>query len=1083
MRLKQRNFYLQFGMRTLQQLQRPRMIPLKKLHLPLSTVYQFFADSQAIIGPAPQDPILNAEGGRVFIEHITRLESTLGNPRPTVLRAITMETEFRRRNRLFKPLRKDEALTINPKNLLVVNYNMLNPLYRYVASYKATYYRWYNNQATFWQHVAQVNDRFNWNQYIELELPETVLPLAAYRTFAKGVTQNSLKLFSTTAHLNLFDLYMWLGKDRPLSQLSKVPEAALKNINLIIKARTHFVVINLGELNTWRRNPEDPEDRGEDATTMQLRLIRLVHALHDFAAGALQLEELNEEGEGDLAVPAPAEATPTLPKSATRAVQDDAARADEDDLESNDPVEPLGEDEDSTTSTPGEDGDLLPGFDLTGLSLPEVQIDSRAQADDDEDDIATANAYREDVPDITEDDVEPPVTSLEKKDDPLAKAIVAKAWEFSEAGIISPAAYRRAIEDATTYQQLPDPFGSGKTVAEAMVYAPDDLELPETARYPDKATIIDKSMLSSKLKDMHRKYVRQVLPKDMLNNVMAIQNLGVAIKDIQREEVRDAMNHYHKFSVTIKPLRGRQSTVHFRFPVVDKDGRYISNGTKYRWKLQRADLPIRKVNPARVALTSYYNKTFVDRSARSRDDYDRWLTREIRGRGQNAQDNSITDLRLGNVFDHELTLPRIYTLLAREFIGFKAGGYEFFFDWHRRSEFFAQHGIDVKAEESGGQVVIGLLKDRAVCIDSNNVLYLNTPDGQEPIGTLTDLLAIDAGRAPLEVAEVTVQNKILTVGLVLGYYHGLSGLLKSLGVEYSRHPRGDRLRLTQDDYTLTFQDEVLVLSRLDYRATMILAGFNRYYQTLKQYSIWDFDKKDVYYRVLEDARLGVRMLRELESLRAAWVDPITKGLLIDMGEPTEFDKLLVRAVELLMVDYSPKEVDPAFMRYRGYERMAGIVYGELARAVRTFNNRAGSGEQAVELNPHQIWQKIVSDSTQGMIEEANPIANLREQEAITYRGDGGRSTTSMVARTRIYHENDVGTVSESTVDSGDVGVIAYTTPDPNIINLRGVTRPYNKETDGPSKLLSSSALLAPSASHDDPKRISKLVPLSREAHR
>ncbi|MFO5520801.1 hypothetical protein ACLBP3_29740, partial [Klebsiella pneumoniae] len=49
-------------------------------------------------------------------------------------------------------------------------------------------------------------------------------------------------------------------------------------------------------------------------------------------------------------------------------------------------------------------------------------------------------------------------------------------------------------------------------------------------------------------------------------------------------------------------------------------------------------------------------------------------------------------------------------------------------------------------------------------------------------------------------------------------------------------------------------------------------------------------------------------------------------------------------------------------------------------------------------------------------------------------------------------------VSESTVDSGDVGVIAYLVPDANFVNMRGVTRMFDPKTDGPASLLSTSAL-------------------------
>jgi len=58
-------------------------------------------------------------------------------------------------------------------------------------------------------------------------------------------------------------------------------------------------------------------------------------------------------------------------------------------------------------------------------------------------------------------------------------------------------------------------------------------------------------------------------------------------------------------------------------------------------------------------------------------------------------------------------------------------------------------------------------------------------------------------------------------------------------------------------------------------------------------------------------------------------------------------------------------------------------------------------------------------------------------------------------------------VSESTQDSGDVGVVAYLSPNANIEDLFGTTRRYDPKTDGPASVLSSSTLNAPFADKDD----------------
>jgi hypothetical protein len=1077
MRYKQPKYYQLYGLRQRAQLLKPRMAPMGKFHLPLSSIYLYNRDNGAIVGPSPQDRIFNTEGGRLFIEHIKVLEGNLGNPRRSVVNPVTLESDFKRANRVFRPMRKDEALLLNDKSMLVMNFNMLNPLYKYIASYKATYYRWSNTADTFWNKVAEAHERFRWNQYIEFEVPATVPMKSKWDNLTNGINQTNLELFPTASHLTAHDLYVWLGEDRALSKMNRIPKEAYASINLLFRLRTHFFVLNLGMLDGWRKEKiKDAQGKevtlnssGIDSNQLQVQFVRLLQGLHQFIIDGTELDEDTEGLFLDLEKgekPAPAAKTKIGVKVITDSGTEKADVSKDDDEDASELV--------GDTPTPDNGGslDLFSDLDVDTFDVPVAPVataqvlDALPTDDDDFDD-----PVGQTMDDITDDFDEEPTTFADQLlGDPNVAPIALKAFEMQETGVITAAKMNRSIEDAMSFKTLPDPYGTGQTIEDAMKITPEDTQLPPNKQFPDKSTIIDKSMLSSVLKHATKSYVNNLMRKDILNAVIAVQKQGVAIKDYKVEVVRDAMNHYEIHSVTIKPIRGRQTTVRFRIPVVDKDGRFISNGVIYRTKWQRADKPIRKVNDFRVALTSYFNKIFVDRSKRKTDDFERWITSQIKARADDAKDTTVTDIHTGNSFVEELHLPRIYSIMAKEITSFTSGQYQFFFDYNNRVAHFAALGIDVEQEEPAGQTILGNYGKQALCVDSNSVIYLNTPEGQEAIGVLTDLIGLDASRAPEEVAEMTVQNKIIPVGFTLAYYFGLSNLLKELSVEYSRHPRGETLEMPADAYKLVFQDEVIVLSKADNRATLIINGLNRYHRALKKFSVWDFDKKDVYYRLLEDAGLGVRYIRELDALKTAWVDPITEGLLLQMGEPTEFSKLLVRAVELLLTDYCPKETDPKYMRYRGYERFSGVIYGELSKAVKSFNNRSSGGEIGVEMNPYAVWQKLVGDPSNGIVEESNPIANLREQEGFTYRGDGGRSSVSMVERTRIFHKDDEGTVGEGTVDSGEVGVIAYLSPDANMIDLRGNTR-VKAPGDGPNKLLSSSALLSPCVEHDDMKRI------------
>jgi len=83
--------------------------------------------------------------------------------------------------------------------------------------------------------------------------------------------------------------------------------------------------------------------------------------------------------------------------------------------------------------------------------------------------------------------------------------------------------------------------------------------------------------------------------------------------------------------------------------------------------------------------------------------------------------------------------------------------------------------------------------------------------------------------------------------------------------------------------------------------------------------------------------------------------------------------------------------------------------------------------------------------------------------------NASRKKESLNAITRGVHIDDIGVISESSKDSGDVGITAYMSANPLINNLRGLKDEDNKKLKI-SNILSTSNMLAPFSMQDDPKR-------------
>lgn len=1085
MRLKIQLFLKNFGLKQAAELQQPRLHAIKKLDLPLETVYHFLEDNTAVMGPSQTDPIFAKLKGKVFIEQKTELDSLVGNPRRTSVLPQTLENDFRRTHRFFKPLRKDAAVKLNVSNVAVFNYSMLNPLYKYVSSYKANYYRWLNITDTFWEGVAETCKRFpDWNQFIELHVPEYTPGMSKFKQLTRSTTQDLLEEFRSFAALNLFDLYRFFGTERDTSFMSKIPKASYDKINFLVRVQGNFFVMNLGKLEEWRAAP-DSEEELEEITleafsdpsnvetyinelgleafftpdSMQRKLVSLFTTLTEFSHGNDTLIE-TEARSADLVQP-----------------EDEVAEVetelDEEILADDLVASPELEEEEFDQSKPT--SRVVKTFDLdlmevTYIPPPESDLDETTLVIDKSDLIV------EEKPKSLKVNDGKSMRSLVESfsvDDHYADPVARKAAELRQMGMISDRTFEQTIDDAMRYHTIPDPFGSGLTIKEAMEIVPEDLVVP-TTHYKDTSTVIDKSMLASKHQAIMRKFNSKLLPKFILQSIVALQSGGVSITDVKAREDEDINNHTMSFNITVKPVRGRASQLHFRVPVIDKDGRFKANGVISRQRQQRTDIPYRKVAPAKVALTSYINKTFVTRSDRADNDFDVWLSRQITSRATDINNETVTNPKFSELDQSAYHLPRIYTALGKSFAAFDNGLNHFYFDYAKRAEHFqTKYNVSVEDYEQPGYVMAGIREQEPILLDNAGTFYLleSATRELEPMGTIIEILGLNLTKAPIEAINMTVSNKDLPIGLVLGYYKGLSNVINQLGVPYVAHQRGTKIVVSPDEFTLAFADQILVFPRSNYKAQLVLGGLKRYHHSLRTFTRHDFDNKDVYYRILEAAGLSARYLRIVDSLFATWVDPITFKLLQELNLPLTFEELLYKAIEDLQTDWSPSEVDGGYMRYRGYERMAGVVYNSLSAAIRKFNSREGSSDQQIILDQHEVWRRITQDPTVAQVEDSNPIANIREQEAMTYRGDGGRGTVSMVARTRIYGESDVGVLSESTVDSGAVGVIAYLSPDANIDSMFGTTRRFDKATDGPATMLSTSALLAVASTNDDAKRV------------
>jgi hypothetical protein len=1081
-------FYKRFGIRKADQLMTPPLTPLELLDLPKSSILHCVSMSPLEVGPAADEYIFRNIDRQIVMSHVTEIGDQKGTPRRLSVMPEPLFRKYHLKNRRFRLMRSLEASARDPNTLIVYNYGLLPQLYRYMRSIYAEYYRWWNAEATVWKTMGSIAEECPRQQFLMCKLP-TVLPginqlniamegfvdVASANFSLEGldgialeaITQRTIKIFNNPESLFILELWKWFGEKRYSSVIANVPEKHLDKINLVFEESGRWFVMNLGLINSWRVATEEELKINPNANTkgiapdqIQRRFLRLMMALFQVrTVASAEVAPVKDVKPGTTTqVVTQTAALPQIdPKTGAVVVKTQTSTLNT--------TEPL----DAHLLEPDDTGDNVKHDALLDKQLEEDLAELERISQNAAGPVLTEEGKVVSGPVFVE---EPPRT--------LEGGVMAVCDKLADNGLLSAAEYRRYDGLSKSYKNIIAPDGKA-TLDEFIQIPPEKLKIEESPALKDISTVVDKTMLKSSLLTFDQAYVKEVMPRDVAGMVLNIQNAGIAVTNYEIERVEDVLGSYDSYTVRVTPVEGASSTLRFKLPVIDDDGTYHANGVKYRMRKQRGDLPIRKIGSDRVALTSYYGKIFASRSSKRVNDYGTWLRNNIMARGLDQADSSIGNLHPGNVFDNGFEAPRLYTILAQGFRDFTlnpiayprslgAVVFDLSFDHTKRTVLFGEEAL--ATYEKNGNVIIGTnVKGQMLIVGADDTLYIGQNGNLIDYGTIETLLGLESEKAPVEFAELKVLGRTIPMAIVLGYELGLDKLMALLKVTPRRVPAGTRVNLGPEEYSIVFSDESLVFSRDDRLAAMVLGGFNEFHRTIRQYSVYEFDKPGVYLNVLESGGASARFIREIDLLYQLFIDPITRDLLIEMKEPTNFRGLLVRCCEMLLTDTHPNELDPAYMRIKGYERMAGAVYGELVRSIRAHSGRPGKSKQPIDLNPYAVWRTISQDPAIALVSDINPIQNLKEAEAVTYGGVGGRNTRSMTKNTREYHPNDMGTISESTVDSSDVAINTFLSADPQFVSLRGTSRRYKIGETGPTALLSTSALISPGADRDDPKRV------------
>lgn len=623
-----------------------------------------------------------------------------------------------------------------------------------------------------------------------------------------------------------------------------------------------------------------------------------------------------------------------------------------------------------------------------------------------------------------------------------------------KASNIKPSALRMVKDLELSVKNIAAPWG-GKSIDEFVKVSDQDLWITDADKKID-VDIRDKSFAASATKAFDKKYIKNIMHKDIVSVFTSASESGIFLQDIQVESIRDAGKKIEIYNVKLKPADGSVSTLRIELPEIREDGTMFSNGTLRRMKKQWTDIPIKKTKKDEVMISSAPGKIFINIvRLKAKNESEKFRSIISKYALKNPESASI---KIRNVFDKTSRLPDIIENLGLNFEHIRYNGYTV--KLNASAELPAGSNLTAAGSSPTGTLVVDM---------SNMFFTLNKEGVLTEEGSIYDILDfIDYTKIPSEFVEVKILGKKLPIAIPMMLYFGMTELIKACGDLVTITPAMDRVKPSHEESIVRCAD-VSIIMKKNTKISLILAGLSEIKDFVGKSTLEQLNDKEYCGVMVQEIGLTARHENQMITMRDSFLDPMTKRWLKKKEFPEKLKLLFISAVKMLLTKkYLPDSHSDGFL-LKGYERVPKILYKSLYGSIREYNNTKGLKRRKISINSKEVWMNIMLDKTVHLVNQINPVHESKEESAYTLIGDGGRSKEAIVEKDRAIHPSAIGMISEASVDSGDAGVNRFLPFNPALVSLDGSHKTW--DGGGSATVFSIGAASAPFSNKDYPPRV------------
>ena len=520
-------------------------------------------------------------------------------------------------------------------------------------------------------------------------------------------------------------------------------------------------------------------------------------------------------------------------------------------------------------------------------------------------------------------------------------------------------------------------------------------------------SVVNEEILTSTLKEYDDTYMNKKFNKDIAKVLKAFNednDIGMYVKDIKIKPNNSDMSKQSLLEVTFKDDSNTTHNFKVNIPEV-KDGKFMYiNGSKKVIMKQLTFMPVVKLEPNRVQITTNYNKHFLVRFGQKFSEkldylkklFVKYNIERIKNPGakfsykfgNSLKNNSkyIATAEFNDISNYlyNIDIDNYHLIFDLQYLNDMTDATKEKYDekftllsTYNKKYYFCMGWIGSK-----DKLILSNLMDKMMYIYDGHeytnmeqtlsswmITQIQNHTDPKKLSKLTS--ARVKTNAKLTYSRIEIMNKNVPLVVLLGYELGLLNLLDRYEIEYEFNPKNRSIHLQDDIGKIKFKDGYLYYDTSKIRNTVLLSGLA--VMDTDNINFVDMNEQEPYLDYFQDAFNSRNAAKGFHNTMTLMIDPITKDVLEELNMPTNvYDVLLYANTLLEDVSYTePSDVNN--FRVRGAEQIPAMLYKIYADAFKHYkDSKHAKNPVKVTVDPDILIKKLQELKTIEAYSSLNP---------------------------------------------------------------------------------------------------------------